>query len=136
MKKFRKNRLVVWLFLKLRPNWRLCSECFNHAWWCGEGKCTRCYYESKEPVVVKKSWWKPSFASRNAPDRVKYAKDILQPFKPDGTVNPEYVKAYKVDPRNDTAHRNNPRNINNRYAKENFKANEEFKKFEKKKYGI
>ena len=110
--------------------------CFEYKWWCGEGFCTKHYYENKETFVIKKSWFRPSFETRNNPDKIKYAKDLIQPFKPDGTVNPAYVKAYKKDPRTDTAHRNNPRNINNRYAKDNFQVNEDFKKFEKKKYGI
>ena len=76
------------------------------------------------------------FDAKHTPERIKYAKDILQPFKSDGTVNPEFVKVYKKDPRTDPSHRNYARNVNNQYAAQNAKVDQEFRKYEKKKYGI
>lgn len=73
---------------------------------------------------------------KNWVEREKFAKDLLQPFKADGTVNPDYVKTYKTDPRVDHAHRSYARNANNRGFAQNMGVDAEMRAYEKKKYGL
>lgn len=128
---------VAWVYQLVRGRYyKMCSECFNHQWWCGEGKCTRCYYDSMEVKEIKKSNFFVRLADKTLPERIKYAKDLIQPFQSDGTVNPKFVEAYKTDPRNDQGHRSYARNVNNRGFSKNIGVDADMRKWEKKKYGL
>lgn len=70
--------------------------------------------EFRKGKELKRFSWNFGSWARNAQaDADHFSKDLLQPFNKDGTVNREFMKAYKTDPRTDEGHSNHPRNVNN-----------------------